>query len=107
MTGDFEVVTFDLSEANLIDANNLFNEKLTQEEQEEITTIVTELEAVNSCELVDFATQEVTAHHKQITQDELDRLARKNSADSTVYQTKWAITVLKGIFHLNISLLIA
>ena len=67
--------------------------------------IVSELESVNSREVIDFATQQDTIlpqRHKEVTDLELDRLASKNNAESTVYQTRWAITVFKGIiFHLS------
>ena len=54
---------------------------------------------------MDFAMQslgnsaDVTAkpHHKVLSVDELDRLAGKNSAESTIYQTKWTTAVMKGM----------
>ena len=66
---------------------------------------MSELDSVNSRELMDFAMQslgnsaDVTAkpHHKVLSVDELDRLAGKNSAESTIYQTKWATAVMKGM----------
>ena len=98
-TVDSGLITFDIFEGDLLNQDDVFTGNLTQEEQEEIKTIVSEIASVNSHELIDFATQEVAQRHKQVTPHELDRLASKNNADSTVYQTKWAITVLKGNFN--------
>ena len=65
---------------------------------------VNELESVNSREVIDFVSQEYsceaeTVRHKVITSEEFDRLARKNSTQSTNYQTNWAIKVIKGNYN--------
>ena len=89
-------VTFDIIDMDQLSDDNLLDEKLTQEEFQEIENIVTEMEGVNSAELVDFVSQETTLQHKPITDRELDRLASKNSALTTQYQMKWAQVVIKG-----------
>ena len=75
---------------------------LTQEEKEEMYVLVNELEGVNSRELIDFTSQQDAAseppRHKAINTQELDRLAHKNCAEQTHYQTKWAVAVMKGEF---------
>ena len=79
--------------------NNFSLTIFTSEEREEICRVVDELESVNSRELIDFTSQEnATANprHKLVSPAELDRLANKNSSDNTLYQTKWATTVMKG-----------
>ena len=95
-----DIFTFDISDESLLETSNILTETLMQDEQEEIHTIVTALESVNSRELIDFTSQETTAIvnpcHKAITDEELSRLASKNSAENTQYQTKWAVTVMKG-----------
>ena len=96
------VITFNISNDSLIEDSNILTENLTTDEQQEIHNIVTALEGVNSRELIDFTLQEPTAaaianpRHKAVTSEELDRLASKNSAENTQYQTKWAVAVMKG-----------
>ena len=70
---------------------------MTQEEEEEVQNVVSLLDSVNSKELIDFATQQTEHRHRSISEAELDPLAGKNNAQTTVYQTKWAIAVFKGI----------
>ena len=100
-----QVVSFDIFEGDILDSSTILTENLTQEEKEEMYVLVNELEAVNSRELIDFATQqnattaETHPHHKLVTSDELDHLAGINSAEQTKYQTKWAIAVIKGTFY--------
>ena len=99
------VICFDIIDSAVIDSDKILSETLTEEEKEEMYAIVSQLEGVNSRELIDFTSQEnappATAappRHKVLTEKELDCLADNNSAQQTKYQTKWAIAVLKGMF---------
>ena len=92
-----EVIFFEIFDGNILDREENLTEQLTQEEREEIMNIVESLPSVNSHELLDFATPVKVLCHKSVNADELDRLACKNNAESTGYQTKWAITVFKGM----------
>ena len=98
-SGSQHMIAFDLFANNDESCDNILDGKLTQEEAEEITAIVEQLESVNSRELIDFCTPPEEHRHKQITADELDRLAAKNNAESTIYQTKWAVTIIKGTYQ--------
>ena len=69
---------------------------MSYDEKEEIAMVLSQLESVNSKELMDFATQETGGRHLTVSKSELDRLASKNNAEMTNYQTKWAVTVLRG-----------
>ena len=94
-----EVITFDLFDENRLNSDNILDDKLTEDEKQEMYAIVEELEGVNSKELVVFTRQEFTTknpRHKIITSMESDHLAGKNSAESTHYHKKWAVTVMKG-----------
>ena len=51
-------VTFDIIEGNILDSSNIFTEELTQDEKQEMYDIVTELDHVNSREVIDFTSQE-------------------------------------------------
>ena len=99
--------TFNICDGQIFDSDAILTETLTQDEKEEMLTIVQGLEGINSRELIDFTSQEFTIpgnaanqRHKQVTSEELDRLANKNSAENTQYQTKWAVTVFKGTMWL-------
>ena len=94
-----DVVSLDIFDESILSDGTILDEKLTKEEEAEMYNIVEQLESVNSKELIDFTSQEFAAippRHKPVSSDELDRLAGKNSAESTSYQTRWAITVMKG-----------
>ena len=85
----------------MLETNQTFIDHLTQEEKEEICRVVEELESTNSREIIDFTDSQdaplnIHPWHKLVTNDELDRLAANNSSENTLYQTKWATTVLKG-----------
>ena len=89
-------ITFDIFGDSDFNDGTFLVETMTNKEQEEIETVVELLDNVNSKELIDFATQQTKHHHRHVNESELDRLAEKNNAQTTVYQTKWAVTVLKG-----------
>ena len=57
-----------MSESDIIVQN------LTQDECAEIQNIVESIDGVNSCELIDFSSQEKNFHHKPISDEELDCL---------------------------------
>ena len=69
---------------------------LTAEEQNEVQSVVTLLEKAQEDNLNDFEEDPNLLWHKPVENNELDRLAGKNSALSTNYQTKWAIAETKG-----------
>ena len=98
-----EMIVLELSDTELIEGSSILNETLTQDQREEITSIVQEIQGVNSRELIDFTSQEFTIPgnltnqwHKAISSAELDTLAGNNSSENTQYQTKWAVAVMKG-----------
>ena len=89
-------IVFDLfSETDDPDFNFL-SEEMSKDEKQEITTVISLLDSVNSKELMDFSTQQTESRHRSINESELDRLAAKNNALTTNYQTKWAVAVFKG-----------
>ena len=75
---------------------SFFAEEMSYDEKEEIAILFSQVEGVNSKELIDFATQETGGRHLTVSESELDRMASKNNAETTNYQTKWAVTVLRG-----------
>ena len=98
-----EAIIFKLSNSDLIEGASVLTETLTQDEKQEISTIMQQIEGVSSRELIDFTLQEFTIPgnatnqwHKAISSAELDRLASNNSVENTQYQTKWAVAVMKG-----------
>ena len=93
------VITFYIFDTNDSEDINYFAEELSKDEQEEVDRVLGLLESANSKELMDFQTQETGARHISVSETELDRLAGKNNAQTTNYQTKWAVTVFKGIYN--------
>ena len=89
-------IFFDLLDVADPENMTFFAEKMSEEEEEEVAIVISQLEGVNSKELIDFATQETEHRHLVVDESELDRLASKNNAQTTNYQTKWAVTVFKG-----------
>ena len=89
------VVTFDLLGEVMMDGQDILS-KLTEEEQSEVHKVVTLLESAQEDSLKDFENDTNLLRHKPIDNCELDRLAGKNNALSTTYQTKWAVAVAKG-----------
>ena len=61
---------------------------MSYDEKEEIAIVLSQLESVNSKELMDFATQETGGRHLTVSKSEPDRLASKNNAETTNYTTK-------------------
>ena len=88
-------VTFELIDDYILDNNESFLENLTADEQTEIDSVVTLLESAKEDSMEQFEPGENTNRHKEVNDSELDRLAGKNSAQSTTYQTKWAVVVMK------------
>ena len=94
--GFSDIITFDIFDESDCDNNQIMVGHLTQEEEEEIHNVVSLLDSVNSKELIDFTSHENNIRHKPINLVELDRLAGKNNAITTNYQTKWALAVLRS-----------
>ena len=98
---DETTVTFDLFSTEILNENSNILENLTEEEMTEVNHVVTLLETAEKNSLDDFEDlQETELHHKPVTDNELDRLASKNNANMTGYQTRWAVAVMKGAFIL-------
>ena len=77
----------------------MYLKNLTEEEQMEVNNIVTLLESVKDNSLDDFETEgnnTASNCHKNVSETELDRLAGKNTAQATAYQTKLAVAVIKN-----------
>ena len=92
-------MNFEILDSVVIDSGTNFFEKLTQEEREEICKVVEQLDDVNAREIIDFTDSQEelpNPRHKIVSNEELDRLAANNSSENTLYQTKWATTVIKG-----------
>ena len=95
-------VTFDLIDEIIVDRELTLLETLTQEEQDEVSNVVTLLDAAKDNSLDQFEPNEnspFAARHKHLSDEELDHLTGKNSAQSTSYQTKWAVVVIKDKCH--------
>ena len=91
-------ITFDLLEDIFTENNTSILDNLTPAEQVEVENVVTLLDSVKENSLDDF--EDVNechqnTRHKKVTDTELDHLACKNTAQSTAYQTKWAVAVMK------------
>ena len=95
---DETTVFFDISDAQLLDTDEDILTKLTEDELKEMNDVVTLLDGAKEDSLNDFENQNNLLRHKPIDDAELDRLAGKNNALSTTYQTRWSICVLKGKF---------
>ena len=94
-----EVVSFDFLPEDLLDSDIILSENIDPANKEDIMSLVEQLNNATSREVIDFVSQDtpqLPLRHKGVTDAELDRLAAKNSAEATIYQTKWAITVFKG-----------
>ena len=53
-----DVITFDIFDGNMNNGDTIFTETLTEEEQNEMRSIVQEFKGVNSEELIAFTSQE-------------------------------------------------
>ena len=94
-----DVITFDLL-GNLDDSNQNF----FTDEEEEIAKVVTLIEGADYQDLDDFELPKTRPHHSTVSETELDQLASKNNATTTTYQTKWAVSVMRGtIFYIILS----
>ena len=92
---DETVVTFDIIDNISVENDNIFA-NFTEEEKKEVENVVTLLEAAKADSLHDFENENNLLRHNPVDSTELDRLAGKNNAKTTSYQTKWAIAVVKG-----------
>ena len=90
-SSDDPVYTYDLINRTFINEGDEILDNLTAEEKEEIEKVLHTIRATQ-------ATNPDQIRHKPIDSVELDWLAGNNSAETTGYQTKWALTVLQGIF---------
>ena len=88
-------VTFDLIDGYILDNSESFLDNLTTDEQTELDSVVTLLESAKEDSMEQFEPDENSNRHKQVNDSELDCLASKNSIQSTTYQTKWAVVVMK------------
>ena len=99
-----QAVTFDILDNSVLSVDIIIDGDITEAEKEEMYAIVEQIDGVNSRELIDFTSQEFAPPakpcHKVVTENELDWLAGKNMAENTLYQTKWATTVMKGTLKL-------
>ena len=92
-------VTFDILNGIILEADETILDNLTEDEQLEVTNVIKLLDSAKEDSLNDFETDANTTsatRHKNVCNDELDRLASKNSALATTYQTKWAVAVIKA-----------
>ena len=98
----YDVISFDLFED--IDTENMEvfteNKSIPEEDKDQIDRVVTLMDSVNSREIIDFQSQENEHRHRLVDEEELDLLAGKNSATATNYQTRWAVTVMRGTLQL-------
>ena len=90
------VISFDIIDRNILDSGENIIDTLTEDERNEVQQVVTLLEAADRDSLEDFKNKTNLLRHNPINDAELNRLAGKNNAQSTSYQTKWAICVFKG-----------
>ena len=92
------IVTFDILEDTIMDGDNILS-NLSEAEQQEVEKVVTLLECAETDSLKQFENDTNLLPHKPVDSTELDRLANKNNAVSTSYQTKWTIAVAKGNYY--------
>ena len=88
-SSDSPVYTFDLVDGTFVNEGETIMAQLNDEEKEEVESILHIIRATQDAD-------ESTNRHKPIDSAELDGLAMKNNAESTGYQTKWALTVFQG-----------
>ena len=89
---DEPVYTFDLINGTFINEGQEIMDNLTAEEKEEVEQVLHLIRDTHTKGGPDV-------RHKPIDSAELDRLACKNSADSTSYQTNWAVAVFQGTLN--------
>ena len=98
--GDFaDDFSVELFEGDILNSDTILSETISEEQREELFKICDEIQHSTTREVIDFSTPEeakLPQRHKHVSDKELDRLASKNSAETTLYQTKWAVTVFKG-----------
>ena len=95
---DGKAVTFDLfNDIGLVNDLNI-TDKLSQEEKDEVMDIVNNINPEEFAQEIEQAQPVKSNRHLGIQDTELDRLAAKNNALETHYQTTWAKTVFLGIY---------
>ena len=98
-----DVVNFDIIDGIILDSGDNVLQNLTEDERMEVNNVVTLLESAQEDSLQHFDLDENTTcgtQHKNVSEEELDRLAGKNNAQVTSYQTKWASVVMKAKYYL-------
>ena len=90
-------MNFNIVGVIILEANVDLLETLSEDELQEVNHVVTLLDCDCTKEnsINDFDIEQTNLHHKQVTETELDHLTSKNSTQSTTYQTKWAVVVIK------------
>ena len=80
-------VTFDILDGIIVDEGITLFEILNDDEREEVNNVVTLLECAKDNSLDQFEEQQnaTSVRHKHVSEDKLDCLAGKNSAQSTKY----------------------
>ena len=94
-----DTVTFDIFDGIILEGDQTILDNLKEDEQLEVTNVRSLLDSAKEDSMNDFETDANTtsdSNHKIVCNDELDRLASKNSALATTYQTKWAVAVIKA-----------
>ena len=92
------IITFDIFDGKELTEEDIFNTGISQDEVQEIANVVQAMDGVNSREIIDFCSQQNETRHRSVSDNELDRLAGKNNAITTNYQTRWALTIIQGIY---------
>ena len=87
-----DVIALDIFDGSVLVNDGTSMRNLTEEEKNEVAQIMQVIRSTQS----NTDDEPKAARHKPVNADELDRLALKNSAESTSYQTKWALTVFQG-----------
>ena len=88
--------SFDISDDALLEGAEILMRDITPKEKEQLDEAVKAVQSIQNDSMEDFQPVQKPLRHKPVDQAELDRLAGKNSAETTAYQTKWAATAMKG-----------
>ena len=83
--------TYDLINGTFINEGQEIMDNLTAEEKEEVEQVLHLIRKTHSPD-------GEANRHKPIDSAELNHLACKNSAESTSYQTNWAVAVFQGTY---------
>ena len=101
-----DLVTFDIFDGIVLDPDDTMLESLTDEEHLEVTNILTLLESAQEDSLQQFEIDQNTTsvtRHKNVCNEELDRLVSRNNALATTYQIKWAVAIIKAKYYCLVS----